>query len=255
MNNNKFGFTLAEVLITLGIIGVVCAMTIPTLVKNYKNEITISGIKTTTNILSNGMKQIIANEGCNDLMCTGLFSEKIDDTYYTNIDNAMKKVFKNIKSCFGGNQCDYRVSGLTADPYVNEGVSSNMSSYATAGEYKYILPNGVIFYIANTQCVETKYPTISSIKNICASIIFDINGKKSPNKWGRDIFYFDLAQDGSLYPHNGIEVAKFNAGSNWKRSNYYWTTSTDYRNCSSTTRSYGYACAARIIENGWKIDY
>lgn len=34
--NNRFGFTLAEVLITLGIIGVVAAMTIPTLVGNYK---------------------------------------------------------------------------------------------------------------------------------------------------------------------------------------------------------------------------
>ena len=32
----RFGFTLAEVLITLGIIGVVAAMTIPTLIKTYQ---------------------------------------------------------------------------------------------------------------------------------------------------------------------------------------------------------------------------
>ncbi len=32
----RFGFTLAEVLITLGIIGVVAALTIPTLMTNYK---------------------------------------------------------------------------------------------------------------------------------------------------------------------------------------------------------------------------
>ncbi len=35
----KFGFTLAEVLITLGIIGIVSAMTIPTLVKNYQTKV------------------------------------------------------------------------------------------------------------------------------------------------------------------------------------------------------------------------
>lgn len=35
--NNK-GFTLAEVLITLGIIGVVAAMTLPTLVNNNRNK-------------------------------------------------------------------------------------------------------------------------------------------------------------------------------------------------------------------------
>ncbi len=32
------GFTLAEVLITLGIIGVVAALTIPTLMQNYKSR-------------------------------------------------------------------------------------------------------------------------------------------------------------------------------------------------------------------------
>lgn len=35
----KFGFTLAEVLITLGIIGVVAAMTLPTLVQKYRNRV------------------------------------------------------------------------------------------------------------------------------------------------------------------------------------------------------------------------
>lgn len=34
----KYGFTLAEVLITLGIIGVVAALTIPTLMQNYKDR-------------------------------------------------------------------------------------------------------------------------------------------------------------------------------------------------------------------------
>ena len=35
----KFGFTLAEVLITLGIIGVVAALTLPSLVTNYQKQI------------------------------------------------------------------------------------------------------------------------------------------------------------------------------------------------------------------------
>ena len=39
----KNGFTLAEVLITLGIIGVVAAMTIPTLISNYKKQIDSNG--------------------------------------------------------------------------------------------------------------------------------------------------------------------------------------------------------------------
>ena len=35
---NKLGFTLAEVLVTLGIIGVVSAMTVPTLMQNYQRQ-------------------------------------------------------------------------------------------------------------------------------------------------------------------------------------------------------------------------
>lgn len=37
-----FAFTLAEVLITLGIIGIVAAMTIPTLINNYQKKITVT---------------------------------------------------------------------------------------------------------------------------------------------------------------------------------------------------------------------
>jgi len=45
MKNKKKGFTLAEVLITLGIIGVVAAMTLPTIVANYQKQATVGKIK------------------------------------------------------------------------------------------------------------------------------------------------------------------------------------------------------------------
>lgn len=43
--NNKVAFTLAEVLITLGIIGVVAAMTLPTLIANYQKRQTVVQLK------------------------------------------------------------------------------------------------------------------------------------------------------------------------------------------------------------------
>ncbi len=42
---NRFGFTLAEVLITLGIIGVVAAMTIPVMISSYNKHITETRLK------------------------------------------------------------------------------------------------------------------------------------------------------------------------------------------------------------------
>ena len=45
LNLKKFAFTLAEVLITLGIIGVVAAMTMPALVANYQKTVTVNRLK------------------------------------------------------------------------------------------------------------------------------------------------------------------------------------------------------------------
>lgn len=52
----KCAFTLAEVLITLGIIGVVAAMTLPALINNYKKAQTVSQLKASYSILSQAIK-------------------------------------------------------------------------------------------------------------------------------------------------------------------------------------------------------
>lgn len=52
----KKGFTLAEVLITLGIIGIVAAMTIPTLLqKNYERQ-TVVKLRQTQSILTQAIR-------------------------------------------------------------------------------------------------------------------------------------------------------------------------------------------------------
>ena len=44
-NNRRVAFTLAEVLITLGIIGIVAALTIPTLMSNYREKLLVNQLK------------------------------------------------------------------------------------------------------------------------------------------------------------------------------------------------------------------
>jgi prepilin-type N-terminal cleavage/methylation domain-containing protein len=60
------GFTLAEVLITLAIIGVVAALSIPVVIKNYKNTQTISQLKKTFSELKRVHEQILFENGGND---------------------------------------------------------------------------------------------------------------------------------------------------------------------------------------------
>ena len=62
-HRNKKAFTLAEVLITLGIIGVVIALTIPTLIANYRKKLVENKLKQTYSILSNTLLTAIDENG------------------------------------------------------------------------------------------------------------------------------------------------------------------------------------------------
>ena len=57
------GFTLAEVLITIGIIGVVAAMTIPTLINKYKRHVAEVKLQKFYSVINNAMKMIEQNYG------------------------------------------------------------------------------------------------------------------------------------------------------------------------------------------------
>ena len=63
MENNKNGFTLAEVLITLVIIGVIAAMTIPTLMNNTNKQEYVSKLKKAYSTMAQATNKIIADEG------------------------------------------------------------------------------------------------------------------------------------------------------------------------------------------------
>ena len=62
----KKAFTLAEVLITLAIIGVVAAVTIPTLVQKYKEQVTVTKVKKAYAVLTNAMQMAIIENGTLD---------------------------------------------------------------------------------------------------------------------------------------------------------------------------------------------
>lgn len=59
----KNGFTLAEVLITLGVIGVVAALTLPTLIANYKKNVTVNKVKKFYSVMSQATNTAIALNG------------------------------------------------------------------------------------------------------------------------------------------------------------------------------------------------
>ena len=81
-NNRKFGFTLAEVLITLGIIGVVAAITLPTLIQNYKRHVVANKLKTDVSILQQALQRSIADNGTPDTWNVEPLQTDVFDVYF-----------------------------------------------------------------------------------------------------------------------------------------------------------------------------
>ena len=181
----KNGFTLAEVLITLVIIGVIGALTVPSLIQNTRKQEYVSALKKTYSTLSQAAQMIIAEEG----------SPKGEGSWLTDSDalyNMFKKYLNYAKDC--GSE-----SGCFA-PGAYKRRDGNYSNEDRFGPRKLALADGIIvgFYEISQNCA-LNYIDYTGSDKVCAIINVDINGHKKPNKWGVDAFTFVLKENG-LYP-------------------------------------------------------
>ena len=153
-------FTLAEVLITLGIIGVVAALTLPNLVANYKKQVLATQLKAEVNIIENSFRKILANEGVDNLSNTPLFYGRgfVDKDYYIS-QTGFSEIPNDSKMAF-----------------VKE-VRKKTSS---------------IFYLNNGGCFAVRGFWSSTTSAYCPLVYVDVNCDKSPNRLGYDQFAFML---------------------------------------------------------------
>lgn len=80
MKIKHFAFTLAEVLITLGIIGVVAAMTMPTLIANHQKKETVTKLKAFNSIMGQAFQMAKAENGDWDTWDSGDFGSGLSDS-------------------------------------------------------------------------------------------------------------------------------------------------------------------------------
>jgi len=244
---NKLAFTLSEVLITLGIIGVVAAMTIPTLISNYQKTQYVTGLKKAYTEFNQILLQMAADNGCvNDLKCTGLFAE---GTTHQTLGDEIVKHFKVVKNC-GINSGLGCWSSLVNINY--DGTSTTDINYdARTDYYKFITADGmsiVIYNWANNCGIDWSTGVLGKMSQVCGAIAVDVNGLKKPNYWGRDIFWIYLTngKGASLYPFGGIDDNQVGTNKWWNYNN---------RNGCSASDNLGWYCTGRVMEQGWVMDY
>ena len=160
----RFGFTLAEVLITLGIIGVVAAMTMPTLMNQTNGAQYKTAYKKALSAISQAVVLNVALDDYNlaDTETTG------DYTIYNMITNRMNVVKTSDNGLGYTVQTPDASSGATAAP---DGTNN----------YTLFFNDGIAFSFPKAAAKCTMDPTKGTFPATCKGII-DVNGQKAPNK-------------------------------------------------------------------------
>ena len=167
-------------MITLGIIGVVAALTLPTLINNHQEKVLESQYKKSRNIVSNGyMLMMSKNENfkvenlpiwnCYDLEC---------------VSKEHKSVFSIVKDS---------ASGLTADELPEEYKTKKQKivSLWENAAYIYATTDGMVYGLSPDGSVGTG--NINSF-----TILADVNGVKNPNTVKKDLYKFKISNNGKV---------------------------------------------------------
>lgn len=223
-------FTLAEVLITLGIIGVVAAITMPTLIQNHKNQETIARLQKSISVLNSGMRKMMADEGVDQLDYLELNDCKpgviSDGETQTCLQPYFKKYFNIVQDNVGVSSSSEDFYPISQLKLLNGRKNLLAAFWGITQRYAFVTTDGIMY-------VPYSWPFSGGTRNA----LVDINAQKGPNQFGRDIFVLEY-RNGSYIPAGG---------DTWNDS-----SSNDYCNPES---GLGYGCAARIVQDGWKIKY
>ena len=165
----RAAFTLAEVLITLGIIGVVAAMTMPVLIQNHKKSEATARLKKFYSTMS---QAILLSENDNG-----------PAKQWTKADNIAKDPDTGLYD---------DADAVNTEIYFNTYLKNYLKYLKTEKDedtnlFKVMMNDGSSFLMRNGNCID---------------FIFDYNGDKYPNKEGRDRYRFVICPAGYQFNAN-----------------------------------------------------
>lgn len=180
-NKIKRGFTLAEILITMGIIGVIAAILIPLITNTVEDLQYTSALKANYKLISDATSQMTNDNGGS---LKGVF------TSVSSVRAGYMNYLKSTKTCDDTailDNCwnsDYAKRFDTGDLYTSGGTAW----WSLGSAMGLLLNNGTAIYFHT-------YSNNCSTTSECARFFIDTNGLKGPNTVGKDIYYFFLYTD------------------------------------------------------------
>lgn len=184
------GFTLAEVLITLVIIGIIAAITIPSLMNKTNEQETVVAVKKAYSVFGQAFQRMVAENG--EIYPSTLGADSIEAT--TNFAEKFIPYLNTQKICGikTGEDC-WATSNNGVYKFLDGSEWADWNNVAT--EYKFVLGDGTFVGIHSDNVYDSR-GTSEALQYSFATINVDINGDKGPNVCGIDVFGFIVTKYG-----------------------------------------------------------
>lgn len=220
-NKGEKGFTLAEVLVTLGIIGVVSAMTVPSLMQNHQRKTYVTQLHKVYNELSQAAVQYQTDNNAVNLKEAGLIDQASADKFIENYFKIVQKCGSDKTPCFANKYRKLNGAILTA-----------------------WYPTGTHYAIANGTSIKVNYR--AGQNNMLVEFYVDTNGAKGPNIVGRDLFAMFLYNDGLIDDYDFKPVTNAPMTEDEREANF--------ATCNGTGTNW-HGCFGKILNDNWEMTY
>lgn len=216
----KRAFTLAEVLITIGIIGIVAAMTLPGIIANYRKQEVLTRLKKTYATVSNAFQRAVYEYGDVEYWNVDDMHSVVRDYLMPNFTSA--KAFLNVNCHYSG--CFCQAVPVNSNNYKGGSYSwsgsgaQGLTSPLPIGAPSVLFPDGSCLIFSKFR---------GNQNDAKLEIFIDVNGVDGrPNVYSRDVFSLWIDKKGR-------------------------TMFLPYTNCASSDEG----CFKQIVMDGWEIKY
>ena len=230
-SRKRTAFTLAEVLITLGIIGIVAAITLPTIINNYRVKVLENQFKKADSIIQQAVQKTANEYGYTSLAelnvagcatCDNNENYRLLKQQIPEINDIWYKQFKTVK-IFSDSEAYWK--NIYCNSFFGAKLINTTYSCLYSGPpYEYMI-------LADGMTVSPLFAYLGGFNHpVLIEAVFDTNGPyKGPNRLGYDIFRYETMNYNTMCNPNIVNSENF-------KGCYYWA----HRNVSPLDSSKSY---------------
>ncbi|GBF22988.1 pilin subunit PilA [Candidatus Gastranaerophilus sp. (ex Termes propinquus)] len=249
LRTKKRAFTLAEVLITLAVVGIVAASTIPAVVTKLTRQEYVTKLQKAHNTLSNAFRAAELEYGPAEFWSNadGKFVEKHFLSQLDILTSCGLSASNGL--CFGAVR---NLNDNTDFIPIMMGPFLRQSSPTTGNAYRFITTDGIAYAYDNGANAASN--TMQSLRTNAHIVWVDVNGPKPPNVLGRDVFAFFIraeTSETSAHPMRGVfALGAVNINGNYISDSSVRDTNATYGCTRNSSASAGLYCAGKVLSEG-----